>query len=806
MIKFMLLTVMVIPVILSIISSPQPAGAQPGDIYHDIVIATRDGGQGLQGDYKFRYVEIQDLETDQMEGGPAKGTIAFSGGAVSGSVLAVENDMLIFNLNGSFSATPEGYNMTINNVPPEHFTLNLSQDGELLMGTRGEVSNGNITQSSIICVRSNAQKIFSDIDIAGTYRFRNLGMYDIEDSFDREAEVCYGNASVGSGQGTLQLTCIDGDLSMESGNLPVTYTLQGNGEVAFYFLGDPSPLFRGQLSSDGNYMITDGGESDGQEVSVALKTSPGRIYSVANLLGTYRCRLFRVRNFSSNTPKAYVGYGTMTFNGAGTFAGSATYFFSSGGQASSGAFSGTYSVSPDGSITMGTTSGGIGPNDVMYGYISKDDGTVVLTRAMNVAVSPKYGSLQVLIEPEGARNAGAQWRRVGTSTWYNSGYVESGIPVGTYNVEFKTVTVWVKPANTAVTVVENQTAGVTGAYAVQGGEVFVDVTPDNAWWSLSGPAGFQGNGVFYAGDWTFNNAPAGSYTWTAQYQLPNYDAPGTETQSLSVGGSIGFHKAWTQTPPVAIFSATPTEGIGPLTVNFTDLSTGTIHTRIWDFGDCGTVMNQTNPAHIYQTPGTYQATLTVAGPLQSEPSQNAVHTIQIAVDYPPPSAKFSLDRSRGEGPLQVNFTDQSTGDITSWNWTFGDGETSPEQNPKHTLNDLGVYTVQLDVTGPGGSSRAEKTVIVYKTLYVNQSDDTCGGKEPCFTSIQAALGSPEQVEMIKVTQGTYQEEIQHTKTHTAIIQGGNDAAFQSTPSSSTVKTLTGTAGTLILENINVGAQ
>jgi PKD repeat protein len=440
----------------------------------------------------------------------------------------------------------------------------------------------------------------------------------------------------------------------------------------------------------------------------------------------------------------------------------------------------------------------------MQGYISRDDATVVLTQAVLVQSSTKYGSLQVLIEPAGARSAGAQWRRVGTSTWYNSDYVETGIAVGTHTVEFKTVTGWVTPANAGVSIVENQTAGLSGTYTEQGGTVIVDVTPDEAWWSLSGPAGFEGNGTFYAGDWTFNNAPPGSYTWTAQYQLPNYDAPSPGTQSLSVGGSITFYKAWTQTPPVAGFSATSTQGISPLTVSFTDLSTGTIHTRMWNFGDGSPVSYETNPTHIYQNPGTYQATLTVAGPLPSSPTENATFTMEITVNHTPPVARFTMDRFRGESPLQVNFTDQSTGEITLWSWTFKAGETSAEQHPQQTFNDLGVYTVKLDVTGPGGTSMAEATVIVYNTLYVNQNDDACGGKAPCFTSIQEAMDAPDQVKMIKVTQGTYQEEIQHTQSHTAIIQGGNDAAFQSTPSGTKVTKLTGTGGTLILENIIMG--
>jgi PKD repeat protein len=57
----------------------------------------------------------------------------------------------------------------------------------------------------------------------------------------------------------------------------------------------------------------------------------------------------------------------------------------------------------------------------------------------------------------------------------------------------------------------------------------------------------------------------------------------------------------------------------------------------------------------------------------------------------------------------VNFTDQSTGQITSWSWNFGDGSTSREQNPSHTYNDPGTYTVSLTVTGPEGSDTETKT-------------------------------------------------------------------------------------------------
>ena len=68
-------------------------------------------------------------------------------------------------------------------------------------------------------------------------------------------------------------------------------------------------------------------------------------------------------------------------------------------------------------------------------------------------------------------------------------------------------------------------------------------------------------------------------------------------------------------PPVAAFSAAPTSGTAPLTVTFTDTSTGSIANRYWQFGD-GTVTNTiaTTVSHTYATAGTNTVSLVVSGP------------------------------------------------------------------------------------------------------------------------------------------------------------------------------------------------
>jgi PKD repeat protein len=70
-------------------------------------------------------------------------------------------------------------------------------------------------------------------------------------------------------------------------------------------------------------------------------------------------------------------------------------------------------------------------------------------------------------------------------------------------------------------------------------------------------------------------------------------------------------------PPIAGFSADLTNGLTPLTVAFSDASTGFITNWSWNFGD-NVVTNMNLPTanllHTYETPGTYTVQLTVTGP------------------------------------------------------------------------------------------------------------------------------------------------------------------------------------------------
>lgn len=66
------------------------------------------------------------------------------------------------------------------------------------------------------------------------------------------------------------------------------------------------------------------------------------------------------------------------------------------------------------------------------------------------------------------------------------------------------------------------------------------------------------------------------------------------------------------------------------------------------------------------------------------------------------NADLSANPTEGDVPLTVNFSDLSRGKVDSWQWDFGDGVKSVEQNPLHTYEELGVFTVSLTVSEASG--------------------------------------------------------------------------------------------------------
>lgn len=81
-----------------------------------------------------------------------------------------------------------------------------------------------------------------------------------------------------------------------------------------------------------------------------------------------------------------------------------------------------------------------------------------------------------------------------------------------------------------------------------------------------------------------------------------------------------------------------------------------------------------------------------------------------------PVAAFTATPKQGTAPLTVVFKDASTGAVTSWVWSFGNGANSSERHPTYTYTVAGVYTVTLNVSGPHGWSSAAQPMHVAPPL------------------------------------------------------------------------------------------
>ena len=95
---------------------------------------------------------------------------------------------------------------------------------------------------------------------------------------------------------------------------------------------------------------------------------------------------------------------------------------------------------------------------------------------------------------------------------------------------------------------------------------------------------------------------------TYHFAVTAYDVLYRESEfSNDVGTTIPYR------PPVVVFNASTTAGTAPLALNFIATVQGTVTSYLWNFGDGSTSTAQV-PAHVYEVPGVYNVSLTVAGP------------------------------------------------------------------------------------------------------------------------------------------------------------------------------------------------
>ncbi|RLD29650.1 MAG: pkd domain containing protein, partial [Bacteroidetes bacterium] len=164
--------------------------------------------------------------------------------------------------------------------------------------------------------------------------------------------------------------------------------------------------------------------------------------------------------------------------------------------------------------------------------------------------------------------------------------------------------------------------------------------------------------------------------------------------------------------PVPEFNANPQSQTWPSnTVQFTNLTNSGNWIYLWNFGDAQT-STEFEPVHSYDQPGTYTIILEVTN---GRCSNTVSHSIEILPIMP--VASFA-EVDPGCSPYTVQFENTSQ-NATSYVWDFGDGSSSPDENPEHTFFHGGTYAVRLTAFGPAGLDKYQQLITVYQSPIAN---------------------------------------------------------------------------------------
>ena len=231
---------------------------------------------------------------------------------------------------------------------------------------------------------------------------------------------------------------------------------------------------------------------------------------------------------------------------------------------------------------------------------------------------------------------------------------------------------------------------------------------------------YDPDGYITSYEWDWDND--GIYETTGVTATHSWSVDGNYQVTLRVTDDKGATDTIIKTvsienrAPSAGFSFSPSNPEPEETISFSNSCSdldGSITSYSWSFGD-GESSTAPNPTHSYSNSGTYTVSLTVVD--DDGASNSASRTINVNI---PPTADFTYSPTHPTDLETVTFTDSSSdtdGDIASYEWDFGDGNTSNDQNPTHEYADNGTYTVKLIVKDDDGATDTKSKDIIVRNV------------------------------------------------------------------------------------------
>ncbi len=244
-------------------------------------------------------------------------------------------------------------------------------------------------------------------------------------------------------------------------------------------------------------------------------------------------------------------------------------------------------------------------------------------------------------------------------------------------------------------------------------------------------------------DWNFGN---GNVATTQIVQSQTYTS-GIYNVSLTVIDANNCQNEFVDT--IKIYTS-PTANFNGVNVCYNqtsiftdqsiDFNNDTIQQWIWNFGDGNGTSNQ-NATHVFAAAGSYDVQL-IINTIYCTDTIN--QTIEV---YPLPTSFFNTNVNTGCSPLQVDFTNSSSG-ASTYNWNFGDGNSTLVSNPTHifvaSLTDT-IYNVELiAITSFGCRDTILNSISVSGKPIANFSvfnDTVCSGNSVVFTNLSQGNSS-----------------------------------------------------------------